>query len=123
MATKIKLSEVRELVREILKEEMDAYEPTSEKDSEEEKPMNPQLVEKHLGFKRLVKSLVKKGIPKEDEAMLREMTDEDITEGAEALAAWIGRKKLGKKAFQAKAAAGRKDENLSPTGGKTPFKK
>ena len=118
MKTKIKLSEIRELVREIIKEEMDAYQPApdDEKDTEEEKPPHPALVEKHLGFKKLVKQLVKKGIPKEHEVVLREMTDEEIDEGAEALAAWIGRKKYGKKAFQAKAAAGkRKDEAVFTT--------
>jgi len=188
MKTKIKLSEIRELVREIIKEEMDAYQPApdDEKDTEEEKPPHPALVEvsdvdkkrieqikkdieynrelirthkggeyfsandyhkrieklqndltaiharskiskpnkptteglveKHLGFKKLVKQLVKKGIPKEHEVILREMTDEEIDEGAEALAAWIGRKKYGKKAFQAKATAGkRKDEAVFTT--------
>ena len=45
---KIKLSEVRELIGEIIKEEMDAYQPApeDEKDTEEEKPPHPALVEK-----------------------------------------------------------------------------
>jgi len=42
-------------------------------------------------FDKLVRKLKKKGVRK-----------------PKALAAWIGRKKLGKKAFQKKAAAGRR---------------
>lgn len=44
---KIKLSEIRELIKQIIREELDAYQPSSQdkKDTEEEKPMNPQLVE------------------------------------------------------------------------------
>lgn len=79
-----------------------------------------ELDEKHMGFKKLVKALHAKGIK---ESYYDEASDEEIDEDAKALAAWIGRKKMGKAKFQAKATAGRKkEEGVSPTGGKTSFK-
>ncbi len=93
---------IKELVREVLKEagpEAHLRAPAL--------PPTP-IEEKHLGFKKLVKQLVKKGIPREHESYLREATDEELAEGAEALAAWIGRKKYGKEKYQKMAAAGRR---------------
>lgn len=59
--------------------------------------------EKHLGFSKLVKQLKAKGIKEE------EIPDEiKLSEDANALAAWIGRKKYGKEKFQKMAAAGKK---------------
>lgn len=49
-----------------------------------------ELCEKYIGFAKLSKQLKAKG-----------------AKNPEALAAWIGRKKLGKEKFQAKAAAGK----------------
>lgn len=65
--------------------------------------MAPLVSEKHMGFSKLVAALKKKGVKECD-------IPEEITmnEDAAALAAWIGRKKYGKKKFQAMAAAGRR---------------
>jgi len=73
----------------------------------------PAIDEKYLGFKKLVKDLKSKGVKDEEE-----MNDEELNEGyqvylkegAEALAAWIGRKKYGKKKFQKMSAAGKKKD-------------
>jgi hypothetical protein len=86
---------------------------------EEEEEGQEQLDEKYMGFKKLVKSLKSKGIKGEKkEEDDEEMDDEEMNEayqvflkeGAEALAAWIGRKKYGKEKFQQMSKAGKGEE-------------
>ena len=74
-----------------------------------------QRFDKHMGFEKLVASLAHR---KDAELTAEEekcLADAGVRDPA-ALAAWIGRKKLGKEAFQKKAAAGRRaaDDEWSP---------
>lgn len=75
---------------------------------------NDEMDEKYMGFKKLVHSLKSKGVKSDKQEV--EMTNEELNEGyqvylkegAEALAAWIGRKKYGKEKFQKMSAKGKK---------------
>lgn len=91
---KITVSELKALIRESIEEvymeEDDGGDGGGSDDSASEAAVVEAIMEKYMGFKKLKKSLAhKKGI-----------------KNPGGLAAWIGRKKYGKKKFQAAAAKG-----------------